>query len=225
MAFFSSIILVALLLLTPINTIARTQLFSVHAVQIVILSTFCAPLLLAACSTDLLRSLLKQPLLQGLTHPLVASLLFNIAFVLWHIPPSYNAAMADATLYHVQVFSLFLLSLPQWWPLVGAARTARAMSYPLRMLYAFLDGQPVGIFAMVMVFVVGPIYSHYALPPQLGITPTIDQIIAGGIFLVSGLVDIVVMSVLFVRWLVQIERHTRLEDAQRQEEQEELLCD
>src|SRR5256885_2302006 len=43
-SFFSAIILMALVLLTPTNPIARTHLFSVHMAQAVILTTVCAPL-------------------------------------------------------------------------------------------------------------------------------------------------------------------------------------
>src|SRR5690242_9109945 len=48
-AFFSAIVLAALLLLTPIDTISRTQLFSVHMLQAVTLITVCTPLLLLGC--------------------------------------------------------------------------------------------------------------------------------------------------------------------------------
>src|SRR5438105_8974028 len=55
MAFGAAIVLIALVLLTPLDTIARTQLFAAHMIQSVILTTLCAPLLLAACSVWLLE--------------------------------------------------------------------------------------------------------------------------------------------------------------------------
>src|SRR5450759_3666233 len=42
-AFFLAILLAALMLLTPIDTIGRTQLFSVHMMQAIVLTTVCAP--------------------------------------------------------------------------------------------------------------------------------------------------------------------------------------
>ena len=60
-AFASAIILIALVLLTPLDTIARTQLFAAHMIQAVTLTTLCAPLLLAACPDWLLQPLIDQP--------------------------------------------------------------------------------------------------------------------------------------------------------------------
>ena len=83
-AFITAIALGVLVLLTPFDTIARTQLFAAHMVQVVVLTTLCAPLLLAACSDWLLQPILEQPVsravAQALTRPLVASILFNFTF-------------------------------------------------------------------------------------------------------------------------------------------------
>src|SRR5215469_10763973 len=54
-AFFAGIAIAALLVLSPINTIARTQLFSVHLAQVVILASVCAPLVLAGCPATILH--------------------------------------------------------------------------------------------------------------------------------------------------------------------------
>src|SRR5207248_7360515 len=45
-AFIVAVLAIALLLLTPLDTIARTQLFSAHMLQAVTLITLCAPLLI-----------------------------------------------------------------------------------------------------------------------------------------------------------------------------------
>jgi cytochrome c oxidase assembly factor CtaG len=219
-AFFAGIILVALLLLTPVDTIGRTQLFSVHMAQAVILITLCSPLLLAGCPAVLLQPLIELPVLRQiirwLTQPLIASLLFNINFLLWHTPRIYEASMADPTLYQIQMLSIFLTSLLNWWPLIGSVHELRQMSYPIQMLYAFFDGQPVDIFAFVLVFSFVPIYSNYAIPAQLGLSAFSDQAVGGALLLIPGLVDLAVMTPLFFRWLGQIEKRTHLADEERQ---------
>lgn len=228
-AFFLGILLAAIMLLTPIDIIGRTQLFSVHMAQIVILTTFCTPLLLYGCPEVLLRPLTLLPvvreILGALTLPLVASILFNIAFLFWHIPRFYASAQSNATLYQVEMLSIFLTSLLNWGPLIGAQREQHHMSYPMKMLYAFFDGQPVDIFAFVLVFTGVALYTHYAIPPQLNLTPFADQTVAGALLLIPGLVDLVVMTPLFFRWLNQIEDQTRLTDQRRQEEYEEYEDD
>ncbi len=223
-AFFGGIVMVALLVLSPINTIGRTQLFSVHLAQIVILTSVCAPLILAGCPAALLYSLLEIPIVRNivrfLTFPVVASLIFNATFLLWHAPKLYNAFLVDASLYQAMVLCVFCASLLNWWPLIGSLRELRTMSYPVQILYAFFDGQPVDIFALMLVFSGVPFYPHYALPPQLGLSRFADQAIGGALLLIPGLIDLAVMSPLFFRWLAQIEAKTRLADQKRQQEME-----
>ncbi len=221
-SFFSAIILMALILLTPIDTIARTQLFSVHMAQAVILTTVCAPLILLGCPAALLDPFVKLPIIRILvrlfTRPLVASITFNLLFLLWHTPRLYHYALMNGTLYHVEMLSIFVASLLNWWPLIGSVPELRRISYPMQMLYAFFDGQPVDILAFVLVFSGTVVYPYYTVPLQMGILPFPDQTAAGALLLIPGLVDLAVMSPLFIRWLGQIEQHTQLTDQKRQEQ-------
>ncbi|MBV9258886.1 MAG: cytochrome c oxidase assembly protein [Ktedonobacteraceae bacterium] len=220
-AFFLAILIAAFMLLTPVDTIGRTQLFSVHMAQVVILTTLCTPLILYSCPEILLRPLTETPgireILGVLTHPLVASLLFNLTFLFWHVPRIYDRAQPDATLYQVEMLSIFLMSLLNWGPLIGPERDRHHMGYPLKMLYAFFDGQPVDIFAFVLVFTGVALYKLYMIPPQLNLTPFADQTVAGALLLIPGLVDLIVMTPLFFRWLNRIEQDARLADQRRQE--------
>jgi putative membrane protein len=231
-AFFFAILIAAFVLLTPVDTIGRTQLFSVHMGQVVVLTTLCAPLILYGCPAVLLQPVAEVPgiraILRALTFPLVASILFNLTFLFWHVPRIYTIAQRNVTLYQVEMLSIFLTSLLNWWPLLGSLRQLHSMGYPIKMLYAFFDGQPVDIFAFVLVFTGVALYKFYTIPPQLNLTPFADQTIAGALLLIPGLVDLVVMTPLFFRWLNQIEQRTlladqrRLEAAEEEEEEEEL---
>src|SRR2546427_6293114 len=62
LAFAGAILLLALVLLTPLDTIARTQLFAAHMIQAVAITALCAPLLLAACPDRVLYPLICQSL-------------------------------------------------------------------------------------------------------------------------------------------------------------------
>jgi len=223
-AFIVAVVMMAVVFLTPIDTIARTQLFFVHMVQAVTLTTVCAPLLLYACPAWLLRPLLNQPLVQpvarALTQPVIASIIFNINFLAWHAPVLYHFALVHGTVYHVALLSFLLTSLLNWWPLIGPVRDFHKMTYPMQMLYAFLDGQPVDIFAFLVVFSGVVFYPYYPVPPPLGISSFADQAVGGALLLIPGLVDLVVMSPLFFRWLAQIEQKAKIEDERRQELEE-----
>jgi putative membrane protein len=161
---------------------------------------------------------------RALTLPLVASILFNLTFLAWHAPAIFNVAQRNESLYQIEMISFLLLALLNWWPLIGPVRDLRTMSYPMQMLYAFLDGQPVDIFAFLLVFTGTVFYTQYVIPPQFiqaGYSAVADQTIAGAFLLVPGLVDLVVMSPLFFRWLAQVEQQAKVEDQRREEEEAE----
>lgn len=221
-SFTVAVVIIALLLLTPVDTIARTQLFSFHMFQAVALITVCAPLLLYAFPSWLVQPLFANPFARPvagvLTQPVIASLLFNLNFLLWHAPLFFNFALRNGTFYHVMMVSFLLTALLNWWPLIGPVRDLHRMSYPQQMLYAFLDGQPVDIFAFLLVFSFVVFYHHYTVPPQLGISAFADQAVGGALLLLPGLVDLGVMSPLFFRWLGQLEAKAKIADQQREEE-------
>ncbi|GAC1568694.1 MAG: cytochrome c oxidase assembly protein [Ktedonobacteraceae bacterium] len=226
-AFILAIVVIALLLLTPIDSIARTQLFAAHMFQVVALITVCAPLLLYAFPAWLIQPLFAHPLVRPiarfLTRPVIASLIFNLNFLVWHAPSLFRFALHNGTFYHVMMLSVLVTSLLNWWPLIGPVRDLHNMSYPQQMLYAFLDGQPVDVYAFLLVFSFVVIYPYYAVPPQLGISTFADQALGGSLLLIPGLVDLGVMSPLFFRWLGQLEAKAKLADQRRQEEEDALM--
>jgi cytochrome c oxidase assembly factor CtaG len=225
-AFFVGMLLAALVLLTPIDTIGRTQSFIIHIAQVVVLTTVCVPLILIGCPARLLRPVAEQPIVRSilnvLMRPLVASVIFNLVFLLWHAPVIYPIAMANEALYHVEMLSIFLLAFLNWWPILGAVDELHWLSYPAEMLYVFFDGQPVDIFAFVLVFSGTTLYPRYAVPAQLGISAFADQAAGGALLLIPGVIDLIVMTPLFFRWLGQIEERTRQADLRRQAEFEEM---
>nr|BBH92595.1 hypothetical protein KTA_07940 [Thermogemmatispora argillosa] len=225
-AFLTALVAMLAVLVTPIDRLARSQLFLMHMLQVIVLSTLCAPLLLIAMPTRLRRRLLPgedqhraggAAVLRFLTQPLAASILYNGFFLLWHLPPLYLVTCQQALLYDLALVILLLMALLNWWPLLGPTAVSRRLSYPAQMLYAFLDGQPIDIFAFLLVFsgtIFYPIYARQAHPL---IAPLSDQEAAGAMLLVPGLVDLLVMTPLFFRWLAELEARARLRDQQLQQ--------
>jgi cytochrome c oxidase assembly factor CtaG len=217
--FCGAILVIVLFVFTPIDMVARRQLFLAHMFQVVFLITFAAPFLLFACPDWLFQPLLKQPVVRAilklLTQPVVASFVFNATFLLWHVPSLFDRALSNGNLYHVMLWSIFLASLLNWWPLIGSERQLHELSYPGKMLYAFLDGQPLDIYALLIVFG-GVVIYPYSVPAELNIGAFADQASAGALLLLPGIVDLVVMSPFFFRWLAQIEERARRNDERRQ---------
>ncbi|HEY1350327.1 MAG TPA: cytochrome c oxidase assembly protein [Ktedonobacteraceae bacterium] len=229
--FAGGVLLIALSLLTPLDAVARTQLFLAHMFQVVLLTTFAAPCVLFACPGWLLQPVLAWPgsraIIKLLTQPVVASVLFNATFLYWHLPVVYGRTLQVSTLYHLMTWSLFLVSFLNWWPLIGPDRQLHRLSYPAQIAYAFLDGEPLTIFAFLLVFS-GAVFYPCAVPTQF-LSAYADQASAGALLLIPGIVDLVVMSPLFFRWLQQMEERARRDDARLQAQLEvggpELSCE
>ncbi|WP_052889806.1 cytochrome c oxidase assembly protein [Thermogemmatispora carboxidivorans] len=226
LAFLFAIVAMLVVLVTPIDRLARNQLFLMHMLQVIVLSTICAPLLLLALPTALVGRLhLRESqertngpaLLRWLTRPFPASLLYNGFFLLWHLPPLYLITSEQALLYDLALIFLLLLACLNWWPLLGPVDEKRRLSYPAQMLYAFLDGQPIDIFAFLLVFSGAIFYPIYARQPHPRMAPLSDQEAAGAMLLVPGLVDLIVMTPLFFRWLAALEEKARIRDQQLQQ--------
>lgn len=215
--FACGVLILALLFLTPLDTVARRQLFLAHMCQVVCVVTFAVPCILFACPDWLFQPALAWPLSRmlfgWLTRPLVASLLFNATFLFWHLPVVYNQTL-QGPLYHLLLWSLFLVSFLNWWPLIGPERSLHQMSYPAQIAFAFLDGEPLTISAFLLVFS-GVVLYPPALPAQF-LSDSADQTSAGALLLIPGIVDLVVMSPLFFRWLQQMEERARRDDLRLQ---------
>src|SRR2546429_8447569 len=76
LAFVTAILGIALVLLTPIDTIARTQLFAAHMVQAVAFTNHYAPLFLFSCPRWLLLPPLQPPT-PHTTAPVLAKTVVN----------------------------------------------------------------------------------------------------------------------------------------------------
>jgi len=230
--FCGGVLVIVLFLFTPLDTIARTQLFLAHMFQVVFIITFAVPALLFACPDWLFQPAFDWPVsravLKVLTQPVVASILFNATFLFWHLPILYDRTLTlqGSYLYHTMIWSLFLVSFLNWWPLIGPERQLHHLSHPAQIAFAFLDGEPLQIYAFILVFSGVVIYPYTGVAVLNGYP---DQASAGALLLLPGIVDLVVMSPLFFRWLHQLEvkakrndeRLQRLREAQERAELEE----
>src|SRR5690348_15735561 len=83
--------LLALIVLSPLDTLAPHYLFTAHAVQLFLLITAVAPLLVAGTPEWLIALILPLESLReatrGLLFPIVAILAFNGIIIGWHVGP------------------------------------------------------------------------------------------------------------------------------------------
>ena len=191
-------------LLSPIDQIGDSYLFSIHMVQHLMLATLWPPLLLAAIPGWLARAVLRPPfswVWAFCCYPAVAVILFNGDIYLWHVPPLYDATLSSEGIHILEHLSFMVFGLFIWWPVLSPILSQR-QTYPMQVLYLFANGMFMMVLGIVFTFAPDPFYPLYVSAPRLwGISPGTDQQIGGLIMWYPGnLPYAAVLVAVFYRW-------------------------
>ncbi len=229
-AFFGGLAVVAVALLSPVDTYADA-LLSVHMAQHVHLTLVAAPLLLLGQPGTLALRVVsparrrrwlragQSPVVRLASAPLVAWTVFAAAGWVIHFSPLFDAALRSRPV-HVAEHALFLgTAVLFWWPVVGGHPGRRPLAHPVRLLYLGVAMPQNTFLALAVLGADGVLYSHYAdLARPWGPSPLADQRQGAGLMWVAG--DLILLvSVLLVAaaWASHeqraIERAERAEDA------------
>jgi len=189
----------------PLHDLSDYYLFSVHMVQHLVLTLVFPPLLLAGIPGWLLRPLLDQPglgrVVQLLTRPWVAAVLFSASIAVWHLRPFYDLMMRSHEV-HITTHLMFMVTATlMWWPVMSPLPELR-LPTGLSMLYLFLVGIPMQIVAALITFADEVLYPWYVIAPRTwGLSPLDDQQLGGLIMWIPGnLYLFAAIGVLFFRW-------------------------
>ncbi len=174
----------------PVHQIAEDYLYSAHMLQHMMLSYFMPPLVLLATPTWLLRLLVGTGrtwrVVQFMTKPVVAAVVFNVMVMVTHIPPVVNASVQNAPLHYTLHLALVLTAVLMWMPVVGPFHELR-MSDAAKPIYLFLQSVVPTVPAGWLTFAEGVVYKHYNQPVRVwSISPTDDQQLAGAIMKIGG---------------------------------------
>lgn len=217
-AFGCGLALLALILVTPLDTLGRTALFSAHMLQVMLLNSLVAPLLLLGLPEAWARAAARRagPLGEGGTLLLwvVATLIFNGVFLFWHAGVIYDVSLSNEIVHDLASVTLLLTGVVRWWPVLTPAQRHLRMASPGQIVYILLESLPVDIFAIALIFAPAPLYTTYLHAPRLwGIPALLDQQIAGCIALIPGtFADFILISIVFFAWLRRTEREQEVED-------------
>jgi putative membrane protein len=220
-AFLLGVALMLLALTSPLDELGDDYLFSAHMLQHLCLTTFGPPLLLAGIPAWMLTRLLEQRavflVLKGLTLAPLAFLLYNADFLIWHIPTLYNATLENETIHLCEHLTFIVSGLLCWWPILSPSPRLPRLWLGGQVLYIFFMGMPAVLLGAGLTFA-QPLYAPYlAAPIVWGISHTLDQQLGGLIMWVPvNLFYIVIMSVLFLRWMQRQEIKQRAAEQRAQ---------
>ena len=204
--FAAGLLVVFIALLSPIDMLAD-MLFLMHMIQHVLLIMLAPPLLLLGLPAPLARLLIHEirirNILNRLTHPVVAYLLFNINLLLWHVPMAYEAALHNSLIHDLEHASFFYTALLFWWRVIDP--TDGWFPFwewpPAKWLYLTLAAPP-SVFLGAVLWTSNTVwYPFYTRVPRLwGLSALADQQHGGLIMWIQGWMFIMISVAAFFIW-------------------------
>ena len=204
--FFSGLLLMFVSLNGPIHDLSDDYLFSAHMVQHLLLTLAIPPLLLLGVPGWMLSGPLSssfvRPAARFFTRAPIAFVVFNLAIAVWHLPPFYNAAMANHNIHILEHLMFMVAAVLMWWPLLSQVPELPRLAYPGQMLYSFLMSIPMSIVAVYIAMSDHVLYPAYAAAPRvLPLSPLEDQLLGALIMWIpGGIIFYIIMTVVFFKW-------------------------
>ena len=224
-AFMLGMGLMFLALVSPLDELGDSYLFSAHMVQHLFLTIVGPPLLLIGTPEWFIRPIIRNrilfAILRFLTLPAVAFVIFNADFFLWHAPALYDATLENQSIHILEHLTFIIFGLLFWWPIFSPSKDLPRLSIGGQILYLFLSGMPVVLLGAGLTFA-PPLYAPYIAAPRVwGISVATDQQLGGLIMWVPGnIIYIIIMSVLFLRWMQNKDREQAVRERELWEQEE-----
>jgi len=198
--FITGIIIYVLALVSPLDYLGRTYLFSANMIQHILLLLVVPLLLLLGIPKTLAeKALAIEPIgavMKVLGNPIVAWFLGVGSMWVWHLPSLHYSVLANDNLYIAQQISFVLVGMIFWWP-VFAPVESRRLSPLVSTLYLSSACLGCTILGMLITFAGAGLYASYMTPVdtigilpllrgELCLTPGVDQQIGGLTMWVPG---------------------------------------
>jgi putative membrane protein len=213
--FVAGTVIFALALISPLDALSDEYLFSAHMIQHMLIALVAPPLWLIGTPEWMLAPLVRKPgvarVARWLTYPIVAFGLFNADLWLWHLPTLYDATLENEYIHIFEHLTFTATAVLFWWVVLGPVRSIPRLSPGVGVLYLFVACQPMVALGALLTFAAQPLYQPYVEAPRIwGSTPLGDQQLGGLImWLPSNIPYVLVMSVLFFRWVNERDRAER----------------
>ena len=178
-SFGASLALIAVVSVTPLQTVALNYLLSAHLLQNVVLAEWAPALFVLGIPPFLAASIARLSPARYVTWPPVALAIWLAVYFFWHLPFAYDAALRhQASLLHLEHAMYFGAGCLLWWPVLQdepwRLRSGRRAGY---LFAAFLLASPLGL---LLALIPEPLYEWYEDGPGLwGLSAITDQQIAG----------------------------------------------
>ncbi|OAB36834.1 cytochrome c oxidase assembly factor CtaG [Paenibacillus macquariensis subsp. defensor] len=150
----------------PVSLLGH-MMFSFHMLTMALSYLVAPPLIMMGIPDWLWRTLMKvNPLrsLKFLAKPVVAALLFNGLFSLYHIPAIHDYVMLHFNVHRLYYLVLFVTAMLMWWTLLNPLPESQKGSSLGKMGYIFLNMVLLTPACGLIIFASQPMYTTYSDP-------------------------------------------------------------
>lgn len=165
--FVAGIVLIYISQGSPVDLLGHL-LFSAHMIQMAILNLLVPQLLILGIPNWLFDRLFQiRPIkatVAFLTKPLVALVLFNGLFSLYHVPFIFDLVKSNAFYHAAMTWIIFIAAWMMWWPLVNKMPGWQSLSGLKKIGYIFADGVLLTPACALIIFAGKPLYATYYDP-------------------------------------------------------------
>lgn len=141
-------------------------MFYAHMTQMAFLYLLIPPIFILAVPDWIWKKIWSLKYLKGLltffTKPILALLLFNGMFSLYHMPFVFDVVKTDMLLHAVFTSVLFIFSIFMWWPLLNNIEEYKSITGLKKVAYIFASGVLLTPACALIIFNDQPMYATYS---------------------------------------------------------------
>ncbi|MBG9916994.1 cytochrome C oxidase assembly protein [Bacillus sonorensis] len=152
---------------SPLDLLGHIM-FSAHMAQMAILYLVVPPLLILGVPAWLWKKAIfrpvVKPLFQFFSKPLIAIIVFNGLFSMYHVPLVFDFIKTNAVYHAAVTVLIFIAAFFMWWPLIHRVKELPHMGGLLKMGYIMADGILLTPACALIMFSGTPLYLTYSDP-------------------------------------------------------------
>ncbi|MFC3884238.1 cytochrome c oxidase assembly factor CtaG [Bacillus songklensis] len=165
--FVTSMVLLYVVKGSPIDLLSHIM-FSAHMTQMAVLYLVITPLMILGLPDWLLRYVIDnnviKPIFSFFTKPLIALLVFNGVFSLYHVPLIFDVMKTNTFFHSLATIVIFIASFFMWWPLLNQFPEHQTLTPIKKVGYIFGDGILLTPACALIIFAKAPLYATYTDP-------------------------------------------------------------
>ncbi len=170
-SFYGGLFIIFIAYGTPLKDLGHDYLFSAHMFSMGLIYLVMPPLLILGLPLWLYRKVFAMPvigsLIKFLTRPLIAIMLFNMFFSMYHVPVIFNFMSGHMAFHLSYHYLLILFSIFMWWPILCPVPEQDRLSELQKMGFIVANGVLLTPACALIIFGDTPMYTVYEHAPRI----------------------------------------------------------